>query len=42
MYLEYKSREKWNGRKEGVLSGGTIFGRSTQMEKNINFKQTMR
>ncbi len=32
MYFEYKVREKQNKR-EGVLLGGTIFGRSAQMKK---------
>jgi hypothetical protein len=38
MYLEYKVREKRNRRREGVLSGGTILGRSTRMKKNIEFE----
>jgi hypothetical protein len=32
MYLKYKAKEKWNKR-EGVLSRGTILGRSTQILK---------
>jgi hypothetical protein len=34
MYLEYKMKEKWN-KKEGVLSGGTILERFSQMEKRV-------
>jgi hypothetical protein len=31
--LEYKVKEKQNRRREGVLPGGTILGRSTRTKK---------
>ncbi len=34
MYLEYKTKDKWNKR-EGVLSKGIILGRSTRTEKKV-------
>jgi hypothetical protein len=33
MYLEYKARGKWNGRRKVVLLGGTILERPTRIKK---------